>query len=98
MILQYLAAHTGETGTAAQLCSEYDGGGLPGWFLQSMGELVIFHGMKDDLGAMIPGSYNSSSEGAFNNLRWVVIFREDVTEFDTIRKNKARYVRPVRAF
>jgi hypothetical protein len=98
LILQSLAERTRETGTAAHLCVAYQGGGFDDWFLPSVGELVVLHGMRELVGGVSMDGYNSSSESRFNNLRWVVNMREDTFGVDTIRKYHERRVRPIRAF
>ena len=98
LILAFLSERTQETDTAAHLCTEYTGGGLQDWFLPSVGELVVLQSMMAEVGGIMIAGYNSSSESRFNNLRWVVVMREDSFGVDTIRKNKERRVRPIRAF
>jgi hypothetical protein len=98
LILSYLNENTGEEGTAAHLCSNYNGGGLSNWFLPSVGELVILYYMMDEVGGISFDDYTSSSESMFNNLKWIVDFGEDRFGVDTRRKYKEDRVRPIRAF
>lgn len=98
LIISFLGDNTGEEGTAAHLCINYNGGGLSDWFLPSVGELVLVYYMMDEIGGLSFGDYNSSSESRFNNLKWIVDFGENGFGVDNLRKKKENRVRPIRAF
>ncbi|KGE71384.1 hypothetical protein [Spirochaeta lutea] len=98
LILESLAEETQETDTAAHLCANFRGGGFDDWFLPSVGEVVVLHGMRNTVDGLIMEAYNTSSESLFNNLRWVVTMHEDGFGVDTRRKYHTARVRPIRAF
>ncbi|PKN52911.1 MAG: hypothetical protein CVU55_06735 [Deltaproteobacteria bacterium HGW-Deltaproteobacteria-13] len=92
-----IRAQTGNTGSAAQLCEDYHGGDLTGWFLPSKDELAQLYANKDKKrwGGFQENFYWSSSE---NNLEdaWSQNFANG-SQPSTL-KGYLRMVRPVRAF
>ncbi len=97
-IVAFLEQRGEVTGTAAHICATYNGGGLDDWFLPSVGEMFLLFSARGEVGGVGLGSYNTSSESRFNNLRWVFTIREDRFDVDSVRKYRDEYVRPIRAF
>jgi len=97
------------TGTAAQLCAAYSGGGLNDWFLPSYAELRILVGRKsyvDDLLGFYPGPYLywSSTQGTGESAStWMIIacMNSATDEYATELKDNSingAHTRPIRAF
>lgn len=89
------AEGSGISGSAAQLCSEYNGGGKDDWFLPSVGEVLLAF-QNEGAKAVVPigniwtSSEYSSSFGWIYNMNWGYI--------DLRSKGNAHYVHPIRAF
>ena len=94
---------TGHTGSAAQVCRSYNGGGLTDWYLPSKDELAaIWDNLVDDgtgsnngVGGFAENLYWSSSEGSSGHA-WNQFFLDGFQYFNF--KNYASRVRAVRAF
>jgi hypothetical protein len=85
----------GHNGSAAQVCRDYNGGGLTDWFLPSKDELNQLYLQKDTVGGFAAGSYWSSSE-LDSNGAWVQTFSNG-GQYGTHKSSNLR-VRAVRAF
>ena len=94
---------TGHTGSAAQVCRSYNGGGLTDWYLPSKDELnAIWDNLVDDgtgvnsgVGGFAESVYWSSSE-YLSYLAWLQYFSSGNQASSW--KGNARRVRAVRAF
>jgi hypothetical protein len=94
---------TGHTGSAAQVCRSYNGGGLTDWYLPSKDELTaIWDNLVDDgtgvnsgVGGFAESSYWSSSED-YSYLAWTQTFHNG-SQYSYGKGNYKR-VRAVRAF
>jgi hypothetical protein len=90
----------GESGKAAQLCTQYRGGGMSDWFLPSKDELdLMYMNLKaKGLGGFSNNYYWSSSEYNGNGA-WGQSFSTGRQLYDfSVNKNSASSVRAVRAF
>jgi hypothetical protein len=88
----------GESGRAAQICTQYRGGNMDDWFLPSKDELNL---MYDNLALKVLGDFGagyywSSSEG-YDDSAWAQRF-SDGSQSNYNYKNNSYAVRPVRAF
>ena len=94
----------GHTGSAAQVCRAYNGGGLTDWYLPSKDELnAIWDNLVNDgsgnnsgVGGFAASSYWSSSENTANDAFSKGFFYPG-NQYNGLKSN-ARYVRAVRAF
>ena len=94
---------TGHTGSAAQVCRSYNGGGLTDWYLPSKDELAAIWdnlvndgtGVNSGVGGFASAYYWSSTEYDFN-YAWKQYFGNG-NQYNTF-KTYAYYVRAVRAF
>src|SRR5690554_2841518 len=94
---------TGHTGSAAQVCRSYNGGGLTDWYLPSKDELAAIWdnlvndgtGVNSGVGGFAESSYWSSSEGSSSHA-WVQDFDSGYQGNDG--KSLTYRVRAVRAF
>nr|AGS52350.1 Legionella vir region protein [uncultured bacterium contig00073] len=82
---------SGITGTAAQLCAGYDGGGKTDWFLPSYGELKeLFNS-----GVLSGNDIYWTSSQVNNNYSWAM---SSVQQLNNFSKTTSYNVRAVRAF
>ncbi len=90
-----IIAQSGHTGSAAQVCRDYAGGGYNDWFLPSKDELTLMYGQKGVIGGFAVDLYWSSSE-SHSHYAWLQNFT-DGNQFNYY-KNSTYGVRAVRAF
>ena len=90
-----IIAQVGHTGSAAELCRDYTGGGLTDWFLPSQDELNELYLNRVAVGGFTVDGYWSSSEFGASNARVQVFFNGDQGDSN---KGNAHCVRAVRAF
>jgi len=98
-----IITQSGHTGSAAQVCRDYDGGGYDDWFLPSIDELeAIWNNLVDDGTGSNSGAgdfagtyYWSSSEGDISNA-WGHSFGTGTQSYGP--KDYGTRVRAVRAF
>ena len=90
-----ITAQDGHIGSAAQVCRNYNGGGLDDWFLPSKEELDQLFLQRDTVGGFADGYYWSSSEGNSSEAwdQWWPTGSQI-----TSNKNSGDRVRAVRAF
>lgn len=108
-----IIAQDGHTGSAAELCRNYSGGGLTDWFLPSRDELDEMNSQMDTIGGFVAGQYWSSSEYASvaNFTAWFQLFDEESDPSGGGWKNSVlannpggipdfvgNHIRPIRAF
>ena len=87
---------TGHTGSAAQVCRSYNGGGLTDWYLPSKDELNLLYSQKTAVGGFAEYTkYWSSSEGSTLSA-WSQSFSNGFQGYNG--KNSTFRVRAVRAF
>lgn len=91
-----IIAQVGHTGSAAQVCRNYNGGGLTDWFLPSKDELNELYKQRAAVGGLTGNSYWSSSEDDAYNA-WHQYFGGVGPQYDT-PKDALFQVRAVRAF
>lgn len=89
-----IIAQTGHTGSAAQLCRSYEGGGETDWFLPSKDEVMQLCLQKDTVGGFAANYYWSSSEYSTN--AWIQDFFNGNQNYYS--KFNPFMVRAVRAF
>jgi hypothetical protein len=91
-----IIAQSGETGSAAQICRDYTGGGKTDWFLPSYFELLDLHSQQAVVGgfANIGSFYWTSSENG--SQAYFVDFLSGSAPSDP--KDSTLRVRPIRAF
>lgn len=92
-----IIAQSGHTGSAAQLCRDYAGGGYIDWFLPSKYELNLMYEQKGGIGGFTDDSYWSSSEINSNDA-WRQSFESGSSSFSILDKDWSFSVRAVRAF
>ena len=94
---------TGHTGSAAQVCRSYNGGGLTDWYLPSKDELAAIWanlvndgtGVNSGVGGFASASYWSSTEND-NDYAWLQLFDDGSQGYTN--KGSTDRVRAVRAF
>ena len=90
-----IIAQTDHTGSAAQVCRDYDGGGETDWFLPSQDELYQLYLQKDTVGGFVIGpKYWSSSEHSSSSAHSQYFSTGQDTDF----KYTSLRVRAIRAF
>ena len=95
---------TGHTGSAAQVCRSYNGGGLTDWYLPSKDELAAIWdnlvndgtGVNSGVGGFASAYYWSSTEYSNGNA-WLQYFASG-DQYNFNKNDLAFYVRAVRAF
>lgn len=101
---QAIIAQDGHTTSAAQLCTDYTGGGLTDWYLPAIDELILLYNQRYDINrnlAETPGAdlveywYWTSTENAFNDARHFYFY---LGSTNSSFKYKESFVRAVRRF
>jgi hypothetical protein len=81
---------------AAQLCSDYKGGGYGDWYLPSIKELNLLFQQKDVVGGFHGAFYWSSTEHS-DGVAWRQSFYGS-GEVSCFQTNKAYFIRAIRSF
>ena len=88
---------TGHTGSAAQVCRDYNGGGFSDWFLPSKDELNQLYMQKGIVGRFTSSAYYWSSSERYSYSAWVQYFDSGV-QADHLKQTTGRRARAIRAF
>ncbi len=98
MLAAGCSSEASESLLAAEIASEYTGGGESDWFLPSRDEFVEMYQQREHTGSFISSEYWTSSENpSFDLVAWLYHVTYE-SPYNNLSKSATSYVRPVRSF